>query len=465
MKRCAEFLRSVLPADLTQLIFLCGVVSLFVSSQLRWFSTTITIGVRGPLAVIFLATFGIQFAAAAGYFLCFRSGGRPARSSFCWVCLPALIGLLARCGLQAYVFILLTFDYLNGKPFLTYMAGAAGVTIGAIENLGPGFHFALLGLVLVSLFLWRATTSSSSLPLALPMSSISDSDDHQSWYRWHLLIWILLFWMPFGWCGFALFSLVRHLYPTADLSSQNWLTSALLHSIFLPIFVALAVWIDGQETWAAFRRHLRLPAPESFLLSIGLPLVAVFLGSMAYYPVALGRSALRSPGVSDPASFSGYFALPAIASISSLLLPAFFEEAIFRGLLQPRFVRRFGVARGIFLVSLVWAAWHFAGDFTQRTDLGALEQFSIRLPLCVSMGMVLGWLTLRTGSILPAILAHAIFNAFVELSSRGFGLVRDWLIYGSWGLLAYILFRYWPVHADAARQHSAQPATTVNDPN
>jgi hypothetical protein len=192
MKRCAEFLRSVLPADLTQLIFLSGVVCLFISAQLRWFSTLITIPVRGPLVFVYLAPFGIQFAAATGYFLCLRSGKRPARSIFWWVCAPALIGIIVRCGLQIFIFIALAFDMLNGRPFRHYVAGAIGVSIAAIENLGPGFHYALIGLVFIARFMWRAAPGLTSLPLALPKSGISDSDDQLSWQRWLPPIWLLL---------------------------------------------------------------------------------------------------------------------------------------------------------------------------------------------------------------------------------------------------------------------------------
>jgi membrane protease YdiL (CAAX protease family) len=73
-----------------------------------------------------------------------------------------------------------------------------------------------------------------------------------------------------------------------------------------------------------------------------------------------------------------------------------FEEVLFRGLLLPELRRQLGPARAIALSGLLFAAIHM--------DLPAL------LPL-TALGCVLGYLTHRSGSLLPAILLHALWNA------------------------------------------------------
>jgi hypothetical protein len=45
------------------------------------------------------------------------------------------------------------------------------------------------------------------------------------------------------------------------------------------------------------------------------------------------------------------------------------EEIIFRGLLLPRFVERYGLPQGILLVGLIWAAMHFASDLHYGSSL------------------------------------------------------------------------------------------------
>jgi len=89
LKRLAEFLRSVIPADPTQLIFLAGVVCLFVAPRLRWWplglgvaSERLTDSIAQQaqiLGVFFLLP--IRFTGVAGYFLCFWPGSVPSAES------------------------------------------------------------------------------------------------------------------------------------------------------------------------------------------------------------------------------------------------------------------------------------------------------------------------------------------------------------------------------------------------
>src|SRR5207253_1148304 len=100
LKRLVKFLRSVLPADPTQLIFLAGVFCLFVAPHLRWWPPGLGVA-PGRLAdslvqqmllgVFFLLP--ISFAGVAGYFVCFWPSDHPFRRILLLVCLPAMAGL------------------------------------------------------------------------------------------------------------------------------------------------------------------------------------------------------------------------------------------------------------------------------------------------------------------------------------------------------------------------------------
>jgi membrane protease YdiL (CAAX protease family) len=445
LNRSSEFIRSFFPEDLGQLFFLFGVVSLYISPLLPWTSLTISIPVLGPLGAIWLASYGIQFSGAAGYFVCLRPGRRSGRQVFCWICLPAFIGLLVRCSLQIYgVTTLASSAFQNYGTWLSKVSLAIGLSIGAITGLGSGFHFALIGLVLVGVYLVRNRDGSTSLPLSLSKSSVSATDDARSWSRWQILTWILLVWIFFDWGVLAAISLLRNLRATAGLLSHPWLAEVFAYTISFSIFIGIAVWIVGKEVWTDLRRSLQLPLPESFLLAIAFPVGAVFLGSLAHYIFDLSWSAVSAHQGSPHAQFTSYFGFPNAALVCSLLIPVFFEEAVFRGFLQARFVRRYGQVRGVFLGSIVWAGWHFSVDFSRIvSDSGVLQQLSVRMTLCVGMGLVLGWLTMRTESILPATVAHAIYDALVRLPLRERGLGQRLSINLSWCLLAYVLFRYW----------------------
>ncbi len=72
------------------------------------------------------------------------------------------------------------------------------------------------------------------------------------------------------------------------------------------------------------------------------------------------------------------------------------EEPLFRGLFLRSFCARYGVRRAILLSSLLFAALHMNPyQFTSAFFLGIL----------------FAWLTLRTGSLIPAILGHAFYNS------------------------------------------------------
>src|SRR5947209_14330570 len=96
MKRLAKFLRSVLPVDWTQLIFLFGIVCLYIAGHLRSWATE---GTFTPYKPLLFAAYMTFLAGAAGYFICFWPGMHPVRRILYWVCLPALVGLGLNYGL------------------------------------------------------------------------------------------------------------------------------------------------------------------------------------------------------------------------------------------------------------------------------------------------------------------------------------------------------------------------------
>jgi membrane protease YdiL (CAAX protease family) len=106
--------------------------------------------------------------------------------------------------------------------------------------------------------------------------------------------------------------------------------------------------------------------------------------------------------------------------------------------------------RGIFFVGIVWAAFHFFSDFsfTRATDLMVLEHLGTRLFMCETLSFVLGWLTLRSKSVIPAAVAHALYNVVVFSSFGPPFPGKDIVRIGLWGVLAYALFRYWPAKAE-----------------
>jgi membrane protease YdiL (CAAX protease family) len=151
----------------------------------------------------------------------------------------------------------------------------------------------------------------------------------------------------------------------------------------------------------------------------------------------------------DPPQFGSYFTFPDPWFLL-LFLPALFEEMIFRGLLQRRLIQRYGIYRGIFLMGMIWAEFHFVSDvsFSRLTGTDVLMKLSWRILFCLALSYVLGWLTLRSSSILPAAIAHTFYNI---LAMSGFGppfIGKYTMLVALWAVLALALFRYWPVQAE-----------------
>jgi len=98
-----------------------------------------------------------------------------------------------------------------------------------------------------------------------------------------------------------------------------------------------------------------------------------------------------------------------LADRTSLMLVAVFgitvgplcEELIFRGFLQPLFVRSFGVVPGVLLTALAFGLLHLQ-------EYG----FSWRHVVLITMvGAALGWIRDRTGSTKASTIMHAAYNA------------------------------------------------------
>ncbi len=424
-------------------------VCLFIAPDLRWapwgmVHTPSKPGLDLLRVFVFVGFCAIHFSACVGYFVCFRPGSHPVRRLLCWVCLPAALGLILMCSF--YVYAAMASSFASGGN--SFWPSRIDSPLSVLPKLGPGFHYALIGFVLVAAFTSRAALGSASLPLALPESSVSALDESASWHRVEIFLWVLLALLPtiqwlFPLMNFIYYFVQAHISTfknTAGVSVQLFVTDS--------IIVLLAIWMIGKEAWHALRRSLRWPAADSLALAIAFPVgIAVLISVGQFLFGVLRWTAYRSARLPPP-QIGSYFTLPGIGLL--LLLPvALSEEVIFRGVLQPRFIRRYGPLRGLFLLGIVFAAAHFSIDFSDGfTDVLVIAKLCVRLSESLSLSFVAGWLTLRTGSVLPAGVAHGLMNV-LGTSPLGPGFLGIGpLIILLWAMLAYVLFRYWPVQAE-----------------
>jgi membrane protease YdiL (CAAX protease family) len=460
-----------MPADPAQLLYLCGCVFLFISFQLRWWPAEVTGSVRhiGPTTlyisddpVLKAVNSWIPFywwcsivlfvCGAAGLFISLWPGTRPLRCVFWLVWLPCFLALAAICS---------RFLYLANEPFFPLLDHAllirphnASWAIAAVWQLGPGLHLSLLGLLLISIFLSRMVFGLTSLPVSLPEPRVQDSDDPNLWARlWLFILFactcLVLVRIISGLPFLGLWFLFKHtgLIETRGnvFGRVGWIFY-LQGPLAIAIVASAASWAVGQGRWKSFRQFLRVPPAKYFALAILFPVILRASLSLVMYSRERIAWAASQFGKFDAPSLSSYFEIPTASVFADYMPAAFFEEVVWRGYLQPCFVSRYGVYRGLFFLSMVWAVFHLQADFSYRSSEGSvLLGILSRSVTCLALGFVFGWLTMRSGSIWPAAIAHGLYN--VTLSH--FDFIGNMIISKVWNVvlwsaLAWLLFRFWP---------------------
>jgi membrane protease YdiL (CAAX protease family) len=448
-----------LPADLTQLVFLSGIVCLIIAPHLRWWPVDSLNATPGSLALaslldsqtqsnwqhfLVVARLPLVLGYAGGIIVCLWRSKHTVRRVLLYVLALTILALVA-----------VSWRYLSYYSHFSYLLDRRSQFISAFDsarlslwNLGPGLQLSAAGIVLVLLYLSRIAFNVGSLPLTLA-NGVRSNDDDSAWTKTRLLILLslipastLIYFAVFG-AARGLQNLSSHIFMGEKSAWPLWVATII--SGFAPPLIAIQLF--GAAGWRLVGRSLgrcRLKfLGLSVLIAPGIEVVMRF-GKYVFDYIYWGA---HGYGHFPPPQFVTYFEVPvhSVWYLVPLALPALVEEISFRALLQPQLVKAYGVWRGLFFVGIVWSAFHFYSDFNPEfaiTDV--LWGVGRRVILCLALGLVLGWLALRSGSIWPSTIAHLSYNALVYSSYRYEYAGRSLARIALWALLAYILFRYWP---------------------
>lgn len=378
--------------------------------------------------------FPILFAGIAAYFIAFWPGPRPVRRILSCIYLPTLPIIAILCWRFAE----------QVRPYHSVLEAASSKTTWTLFPFlkAPGLQFCLTGLLLVGVFTRRLVFGRSSLPLALPPGSLQRHDHPEIWRRTHILIWVLIgpLFLTTAFIAVPLMFSRDFLHYVQTFRFPGIVTPVEM----LPV-LAVASYIIGSPARPMLRRALRLPGEKSALLAAALAIGIPVLIAAGQYLLERARWARGDSGVFVPEPGT-FFHFPEAWPLL-LFFPALFEEIIFRGFLQPRLTQRYGLYRGIFLVGVIWSAFHFPSDFSfsHLAFSDAILKLAFRLFQCIGQSFVLGWLTLDTGSVLAPTLAHTFFNVLIYSDLGPPFPGKNWLRAALWALLGWLLFRYWPV--------------------
>lgn len=226
----------------------------------------------------------------------------------------------------------------------------------------------------------------------------------------HVGAWFVAFWA-------LIFLLLVHVPWWTDLVAQLVLTL-----IIVCLGGSLALILGyGLERHQVLR--LRAPAPRYWLLVwVGAPALALSCGALFRWTTELfpiSRQALQAyGGLLEQPGLSGLELVVLIA-----LLPAICEEIAFRGILLSGLQRRLPQLQACLVVGVAFAMFHFD---------------TARFLPTLLLGSMLALLTLRSQSIYPAMVWHALHNGLaLWLGFLGVSLVdlsASWYVAG--GLVA-----------------------------
>lgn len=332
-------------------------------------------------------------------------------------------------------------------------------------SLGTRFQFASIGFILIAAFFVLYSWRHATLPIRLPPKSIPDapsSGDEQR--RTIIFVWIAIgmsFLMQVPRTTLIVFG--DWILPHASwlYGTRSWWLTRFIDGGAQLVFVLLAIGESGRTMVPAM---LRIPGAKYLAIALVLPAAIANIGPLASYLHARVLWSIQGWGTRVPPLLRTFFELPSAASIW-YFVPALVEEIAWRGYLQPGCIRRYGLVRGIFLVGVVWGAFHCSWDFnTSMTARDVCIVFVVRLASMVSASYIPAWLTIRSYSILPAAVAHAVYNMFI-IGFSSPACNSQWLTLPLWAVIGFVLFRFFPPPSPTAVAGSDMPSPSEPQPS
>jgi uncharacterized protein len=224
------------------------------------------------------------------------------------------------------------------------------------------------------------------------------------WGYWTTLGWSIVAFLVGQFVAFAALLWLRGGDWDSVLQTQF---DGVLVTIFIAIsnpvtigVLVVAVWLARSDLSDYFA--LRWPAAHD--LKFGIPALAVLIAAGDALLYLTGRDLVTAFQLQSYTTAAAAGWLPAMFAAAIVIAPAG-EEAVFRGFLFRGWVRSPRPAwPAIVVISILWAILHIQYDWA-----GVLQIFIV--------GLFLGWMRWRSGSLMLTFLLHALFNLEATLET------------------------------------------------
>lgn len=136
--------------------------------------------------------------------------------------------------------------------------------------------------------------------------------------------------------------------------------------------------------------------------------------TLAVFPKAFDANMYKAFGIEKWITY--FYPFIAIVSSSIVSFAALGEEGGWRAYMMPKLIKLMGMKKAIIVGGIIWGVWHapitcaghnFGTDYPGYPYLG----IAVMCIFCTTMGIILTFVTIKTGSVWPAVILHAVNNA------------------------------------------------------
>lgn len=188
----------------------------------------------------------------------------------------------------------------------------------------------------------------------------------------------------------------EYLFETVDtnlITPSLGMSQILVVQIWLEAFLTLPLLVSRHARRMLFSPGFRYLRWFGLALLTAFGLRVLFGLPVIFFPDAFASAQIGTTSEAIAAAYRSYGFWP-ILLLVAFVVPVV-EEVLFRGVMLTSIGGQISFAWANLLQSLLFAAMHDS---------------LLLVPWYVAFGLIAGWLTRRSGSLLPAILTHMLFN-------------------------------------------------------
>jgi len=165
---------------------------------------------------------------------------------------------------------------------------------------------------------------------------------------------------------------------------------------------AALVIVYWRTSGFQFRPMVVMSRPAVKWTAIALAALPAMLAvNYVYHSRLLELFGVDAPGIADPFELAGYAFWVVVLAVC--VMPAVWEEIAFRGLVQGRLSQAVGEREALVMTAVLFAIIH---------------RSAISAPYLLALGLVLGALRRRSGSLVPGMVLHFLHNLGVVVFER-----------------------------------------------